>query len=112
MRPALRRDRGARYRSDPARARVNVAEINFGKGMVNDLRLRLAVEGRQMLEAILTMQAATIEAIRREFRHLSDFQAATLVMLRHQYGGPASPGSAPSIWRGKACPGRSMPRRS
>lgn len=66
--------------------RVNVAEISFIKGMTNDSRLQFAVEGRQVLESVLTMQAARIEAIRREFPHLSDFQAATLVMLRHQYG--------------------------
>ena len=65
--------------------RVNVAEISFAKGLTNDVRLQFAAEGRQALNTVLTAGAAEIAAIQQEFPHLSDLQAASLTVLRHQF---------------------------
>lgn len=61
--------------------RINVAEVSFKKGMTNDDRMAFAAEGRRILNFVLTSEAANIEAIKSDFPWLSDFQAATLVVL-------------------------------
>jgi len=65
--------------------RVNVAEISFKKGLPNDERLRMASEGRQLLDAMLAAEADNMARVQMDFPRLNDFQTITLIAIWKTY---------------------------
>ncbi|MBT2131007.1 hypothetical protein [Aliiroseovarius lamellibrachiae] len=65
--------------------RVNVAEISFKKGMINDDRQVLAAQGRATLTNSIAAEAQNMALVKSEFPNLSDFQAITLILLWKNY---------------------------
>ncbi|MEP4248337.1 transposase [Tateyamaria sp.] len=65
--------------------RVNVAEISFRKGMINDDRQALATQGRAALTNAIAAEETNMARVKTEFPHLSDFQAITLILLWKNY---------------------------
>ncbi|TDL86069.1 hypothetical protein [Meridianimarinicoccus aquatilis] len=65
--------------------RVNVAEVSFKKGMINDDRQALASQGRATLTNAIAVEAQNMALVKAHFPHLSDFQAITLILLWKNY---------------------------
>ncbi len=65
--------------------RVNVAEVSFKKGMINDDRQALASRGRAMLTNAIAAETQNMALVKADFPHLSDFQAITLILLWKNY---------------------------
>ncbi len=77
------------------RGRVNIAEISFSKGLTNDERAALAVEGRKRYREELKRFAAEIAQIQVEYPDIEDEEALAVHILRLTCG----PGPQPA--RGK-----------
>ena len=72
------------------RGRVNIAEISFSKGLTNDERTRLAIEGRKRYHEELRLYAAEIAQVKSEYPGIEDEDALAVHILRLTYGNGSS----------------------